>query len=320
VGAAAALLIGLALTVGVVLYVGAGGLLKAVETIGWAGFAAYAGYNALVFIPLGLAWWATAPDVAFKRAMIFPWGRLLREAASDVLPFSQLGGLFVGVRAVEQLGVCEAVAVGSLIVDLTTEMAAQLFYTIFGVAMLAALLSHATGAANLLWTASIAFVFGTAILMLFVVLQSRGVDLLGALVGRWLKDTRARADAVNAVLKRVYAAPERLAGGFLLHAAAWVLSGIGSWLALRFMGAELPVWKVLTLESLIAAVRSVAFVTPGALGFQESAYVFVAPLFGLSPGEALALSLIKRAKDILIGAPALLIWQAGEGRRLALRS
>jgi putative membrane protein len=320
VGAAAAVLIGLALTVGVVFYVGAGGLLKAVEAVGWAGFLVYAGYNFLVFLPLGLAWWSTAPGIEFRRAMIFPWGRLLREAASDVLPFSQLGGLFVGVQAVRRLGVGEAVAVGSLIVDLTTEMAAQLFYTIFGVAMLAAMLSHRTGASNLLWTGSLAFVVGTVILGLFVVLQRRGVDLLGALVGRWLKDTRARADAVNAVLKSVYAAPARLAAGFALHAAAWVLSGIGSWLALRFMGADLPVWTVLTLESLMAAVRSVAFVTPGALGFQESAYVFVAPLFGLSADDALALSLIKRAKDILIGAPALLIWQAGEGRRLALRS
>jgi uncharacterized membrane protein YbhN (UPF0104 family) len=60
--------------------------------------------------------------------------------------------------------------------------------------------------------------------------------------------------------------------------------------------------------------------TPGALGFQEGAYVLVGPLFGLGPESALALSLIKRAKDLAIGAPALLIWQVGEGRRLLLKS
>ena len=83
-------------------------------------------------------------------------------------------------------------------------------------------------------------------------------------------------------------------------------------------GAHLPLWEVLTLESLISAVKSVAFVTPGALGFQEGAYVLVAPIFGLGPEVGLALSLLKRAKDIAIGVPALLLWQASEGRKLAL--
>jgi hypothetical protein len=42
----------------------------------------------------------------------------------------------------------------------------------------------------------------------------------------------------------------------------------------------------------------------------------VGALFGLSPEFALALSLIKRVRDIVIGVPALALWQAMEGRRL----
>jgi hypothetical protein len=86
------------------------------------------------------------------------------------------------------------------------------------------------------------------------------------------------------------------------------------------MGAHRPLWQVLTLESLMSAVRSVVFMTPGALGFQEGAHVLVAPLFGLGAGSGLALSLLKRAKDIAIGVPALLAWQAAEGRRLVLKT
>jgi hypothetical protein len=66
----------------------------------------------------------------------------------------------------------------------------------------------------------------------------------------------------------------------------------------------------------MAAVRAVAFVSPGALGVQEGAYVLAAPLLGIAPSPALLLSLLKRGKDIAIGVPALLIWQAGEGRAL----
>ena len=320
IGASVALLIGLALTVGVVLYVGAGGLARAVAAIGWNGFAAYTAYNLLVFIPLGLAWWAVAPGVPWRQAAIFTWGRLLREAAADILPFSQVGGLVVGVRAVEQRGVGEALVVGSLIADLTTEMAAQLFYTLFGAAMLAALLSHATGAGELLAITGLALALGAALLGAFVALQGRSIDLVGALAGRWLKDTKTRAEAVHTELAEIYAQQGRLVSGFLLHGAGWVLSGVGSWMALLLMGAHIQLWEVLTLESLVAAVKSVGFMTPGALGFQESAYVLIGPLFGLGGESALALSFIKRAKDMVIGAPALLFWQMGESKRLVLKS
>jgi hypothetical protein len=63
------------------------------------------------------------------------------------------------------------------------------------------------------------------------------------------------------------------------------------------------------MESLLFASRSLAFFAPNALGVQEGAYALLAPLVGLAPADALALSLIKRARDLVIGAPALLVWQ-----------
>ena len=73
---------------------------------------------------------------------------------------------------------------------------------------------------------------------------------------------------------------------------------------------------MLAIEALVFAVRSIAFVVPGALGVQEGAYLLIAPLFGLDPQAAIALSLLKRARDVTIGLPALVAWQAGEGRKL----
>jgi putative membrane protein len=195
-------------------------------------------------------------------------------------------------------------------------MAAQLLYTLFGVAMLAAALSHLSGAKSVFLTTGVSVLAGGAVLTGFVLLQSKSVDFLGMMAARWIKDTRTRTDAIRGVLADVYARPERLLAGFALHAFSWVASGVGSWIALNLLGAHMPLWQVLTLESLMSAVKSVAFMTPGGLGFQEGAYVLVAPLFGLSAETALALSLLKRAKDIAIGAPALLLWQAIEGRKL----
>ena len=39
------------------------------------------------------------------------------------------------------------------------------------------------------------------------------------------------------------------------------------------------------------------------------------PLFGLPVEAALALSLLKRARDIAVGVPMLLSWQLAESRR-----
>lgn len=315
-GVGAAFLFGAALTAGLVLYVGFPALAAAAAAIGPGGFAVYVAYNTLVFVILGLAWWSVAPGVVFRGSSTFIWARLVREAASDVLPLAQVTGLVVGLRAVSRSAVGEAVAVASLVADLTTEMAAQVLYTLFGVAMLTAALAHVTAARSLALAAGGALALGCVALIAFVSLQGRSIDLVGRLAGRWLKDTEARADAVRRSLAEVYREPVRIIAGFSLHACAWVASGLGSYLALRFMGDDVAVWRVLTLESLMAAVRGVAFMSPGALGVQEGAYVLAAPLLGLNPGHALALSLLKRAKDVAVGVPALLLWQADEGRAL----
>jgi hypothetical protein len=51
---------------------------------------------------------------------------------------------------------------------------------------------------------------------------------------------------------------------------------------------------------------------------QEGGYVLICSLFGVAPAEALALSLIRRVREIALGAPGLVLWQWAELRRVAL--
>jgi hypothetical protein len=85
---------------------------------------------------------------------------------------------------------------------------------------------------------------------------------------------------------------------------------------LRFAGASLGFATVLVIESLLYAARSVAFAVPNAVGVQEGAYILLGASFGLTPETALALSLLKRARDLTIGLPALAVWQFLESGRL----
>jgi hypothetical protein len=96
----------------------------------------------------------------------------------------------------------------------------------------------------------------------------------------------------------------------------WIL-GIGElWLAIHFMGHEVTLVAATIIESLSQAVRSAGFFIPASLGVQEGGYLLFGTMMGLSPEVALALSLIRRVRQLLVGVPGLLVWQVYEGRRL----
>jgi len=70
------------------------------------------------------------------------------------------------------------------------------------------------------------------------------------------------------------------------------------------------------LESAALAIRGAAFLVPGAVGVQEGGYILLGNLLGI-PGEmALALSLVRRVRELALGIPGLAAWQLLEARHL----
>jgi putative membrane protein len=312
-----ALAIGIGLVTVLVGLVGAHEVVRAAEAVGWRGFAIFVVYWLGVLAVAGLAWAVVAHRLR-RRAGLFVWARLLREAAAEVLPFSQLGGLVVGTRAVIAAGVGESAALASTIVDVTTEMAAQIFYTLLGLGLVAVRLG-AGEAGPLMWPALGGLALLFAGLAGCVLGQRRVVGAIGRAARRWLPDSIARADAVSRGVEEIFDRHGRIGVAVALHLVGWIGGAGASWIALRFMGADTPLWAVLTVESLMYALRNLGFALPGGLGVQEASYVLLGPLFGVHASDALALSLLRRARDLVIGVPVLLIWQAREGRSLLLR-
>jgi hypothetical protein len=72
--------------------------------------------------------------------------------------------------------------------------------------------------------------------------------------------------------------------------------------------------EALILESLGQAIRAAAFAIPGALGVQESGFIVLGGVLGVPPAPSLALSLVKRARELALGLPGLIAWQITEGR------
>ena len=47
--------------------------------------------------------------------------------------------------------------------------------------------------------------------------------------------------------------------------------------------------------------------------------ILVGGLFGIPPDATIALSMVKRARELLVGASGIIAWQLSEGKRLLRR-
>jgi uncharacterized membrane protein YbhN (UPF0104 family) len=97
----------------------------------------------------------------------------------------------------------------------------------------------------------------------------------------------------------------------------WLWGSAEIWLAFWLLGHPIGVAEAVVLESLGQAVRSVGFLLPGGLGAQESGIVAAGIMLGIDPDLALAVALIKRARELAYGVPGLIAWSVVDlaGRR-----
>lgn len=294
------------------------GVIKALARIGPAGFLLFCLWFLGVFVLLGAAWLWAAPGEPIGRIWLFAWARMVREAVSDLLPLSQLGGVVLGARTLSSHGIASSRANSALLVDMTTEMAAQLVFTVTGIALfLTTVNGSQTGALRpLIFSGTAAM---AALMAAFFVAHRFGLGRAGRLAARLLPGADSAADGILDELRATYSNFRAVALSFLFNLLAWLASATGAWIALRLMGEAVSLPAIVMVESLIFTLRSVAFAVPGALGVQEVGYLALAPIAGIAPETILALSLAKRARDLVIGLPTLICWQLIEARAIVAK-
>jgi len=307
--------LGLALGLYLLMYVGLGAVFSAAVAVGWSGFAILCLYALGLFVVLGAAWHVLLPDSSRAGLRVFVRARMVRDSAAEVLPFSQLGGLVLGARAAILQGVSSSLALASTIVDVTTEMLAQIAYIALGVLIFSARAPRTSFELSLMTVFVIGLVLAAVAGGLFLALQRYGQWVTRRLAARLFAGAAAATATVAAGLDAIYRSRVRVGLSLAIHLGGWITSAIGTWIAFRLIGARADLAAVMAIESLVCATRSAGFLIPNALGVQEAAYAVLAPLFGVGAEFGLAVSLLKRARDIAVGVPILLIWQAMEGQR-----
>ena len=276
--------------------------------VGWLGFAAVvaAGLALTACLATGLY-----PLLGEKASVILVLAvRQLRDSAGDILPFTQIGGIALGMRVMTLGGVAAPRAVAAGVVDVTTELMAQSFFILAGIGLAApALQADPHLGPYFGWLAAGALLFAAGIVV-FAFLQLAGSHFAQALLG-----TASTTDFREAI-HGLYRQRSRVVLSVGLHIFGWCASGVWLWLLFWVLGSPLSLSSALAVQSLLEALRSATVFVPAALGVQEAGYAALMPLFGLSPEIGLAASMLRRARDIAVGVPVLLGWQIAEGRRL----
>jgi len=310
-------LVGLAVGTALVGSFGFRDVAQAVASAGWRGLAAVCVWQLVIFVPLGLAWDQLARIRGTARPLVFLWARMVRDTATNILPFSTIGGFVFGARALTVHGIGWPVATATTVVDITAEFLAEVGFVALGVIILLAHVPHAHAV-----SASVEIGLGFAILgiVLFVWAQRGAAPaferIAARIAARRLGGARRGMAALNEELAELYRRPGRLLVCFLLHFVGWILSGMGDWVAYHAIGLPIDVDNAIAIEALLSGVSAAAFLVPVNAGVQEAGYAGFGALFGIPADLSLAVSLLRRARDITIGVPVLLLWQLFEARRL----
>lgn len=316
VGTALAALAGLTGLVLLIAYHNLTELGELLATAGWGiAIVILAHIPQLIFC--AFAWRAAASALWPKDWRRFFVARLVRESVSGILPVTLVGGDFIGARILTFYGARPVIAGGSVLVDLTFEFITQIMFTAIG---LLALLIVDSGSAVTRW-ALLGLALAIPAAAGAVLVQKWGIFRL---VERLLEKLAIKlgwpALLSLADLHETVASLYRNRRGVLVgtanHLGSWLFGAVEVWLILFFLGQKVSLVDALIIESLGQAIRSAAFLIPGALGVQEGGYLLLGTLFGLTPEVGLSISLIKRIREIVLGVPALLLWQAIEARRI----
>jgi putative membrane protein len=309
----------IALLLGVMLWQGFS-LADARQGFAAAGVAGVVAITAFHFVPLALdavAWLLLLPQGSTLTLAQASFARWVGEAVSALVPASTVGGELARVRVATVIGLPAPVAGASVLVDLTLATITQIVFSIAGVAALFHLSADGGG---LVAQAAIGVTLFAVLIAGFLAIQLGGplrrlASLLGPMVGERARDRMLHnARLADGVLTAIYGRHHSLIASALWRLAGWVAGAGEFWLGLQLLGHPIGIVEAVMLESLVQAARSAAFLVPAGLGVQEATLVGLGATIGVPAEAALALSLLKRARELLLGVPGLVAWSLLERR------
>jgi uncharacterized membrane protein YbhN (UPF0104 family) len=251
----------------------------------------------------GLAW--RCQIVAPVAAWIVIRARWVREALNTAIPLGGLGGAVGSARLLARdAHLSTAAATAALTADITVETLAQAPYLAAALATVAVLApGHFSLARAALAILPVAL--GT---IAFVIAQRAGLMRLVERAARRLGFGEAMA-GLHDSLMALHHRPAAVLRALALHGLSWSLGGAEVWVILHAIAVPVSPGAAFAIEGLGMAARSLGFALPAGLAAQEAGFVLACAVFGISAQEGLALSMVKRVREVLVAAFGILVWR-----------
>jgi putative membrane protein len=312
--------LGLLLAIAIIAYEGIGDVAQAFAAVGY-GLIVTTVLRAVELAGAGTAWWIVFPPKVKASLRSCVWVRFIREAINVLLPVAQVGGEIVGARIMTFFKIPAGLAGASVLVDMLMQVVSLFVFVIVGVGILATYGANDALVGSMMTGISL---MGVALAGFFMAQRFGGAKLVdrALMVAARKFDWSSLANLANLHdnLVRIYGDVPRFVTALLVHLAFWFVGALEVFVALDLMGYPVSYLDAVVIESLGQAVRAAGFLIPGALGVQEAGFIAVCAVFGIPAPAALALSLVKRVPEFVLGPPFLLAWHAHEAKAVTRAS
>ena len=296
---------------------GAGQVGAAIARAGW-GLLAIMFYHLLQTLSDAAGWLVLIPKehkIPLVKGFFLHW---MGESINNLLPTGRVGGDIVMTRIAALWGIPLRTSTAAMIVDITIGIVTKVLYIVAACILLIAV----TGRTDLARPAVVAVITGTLAAAGFYSVQRLGMFRWSAILTSRLARSSGwdsldqGGEALDQAIGNVYAHRGGVAGCTFFWILSWLIASGEIWFTLWALGSPSSLVTAVILESAALAIRGAAFLVPAAVGVQEGGLMLLGNLLGI-PGEiALALSLIRRIRELALGIPGLIAWQVIEANRL----
>jgi putative membrane protein len=310
-------LAGVALFIVLLLREGAGQVGSAIAHTGW-GLLALTLYHLVQTVSDSTGWLVLIPKenrVRLSRSFFLHW---MGESINNLLPTARVGGDIVVARVAAMWGMPFKTAIAAIIVDVTIGIVAKVLCLVTAGILLIA----ATGRTDLARPVVVAVVTSALVVTGFYAAQRAGIFRWSAMLASRLARSPQWAslvqggEALDQTIRGLYARRSGILACCFFWILSWIIAAGEVWIALRALGLQASFTTAIILESTSLFIRSAAFLVPGAVGVQEGGYILLGNLLGIPGDMALALSLLRRVRELALGIPGVIAWQVIEARHL----
>ncbi|WP_454716852.1 flippase-like domain-containing protein [Caulobacter segnis] len=283
---------------------GAGAVRELVAQVGWQVVIVILAHLPVTFLAT-ISWEVLLPPDRRPPLSFLFRVRFIKEAVNALLPVAQVGGDVVRAKLSARNGLTLAEATASCIVDVLAGTVGLVMFVLTSL-IVAMVTLHDPRLAQ----AGLALVgIIVAIVAAAYVAHRAGVGRrLGQFSQRWTA-LAGRVGELGEAFRVIGRQRNNLFASWAWHLAAWIAGAFETYVSMWALGLNPTLLQALIVEGLAQTAKVVGFAIPGALGVQEGGYLLLGGALGLTPDQALALSLLRRLRELVLGGIGLVVWR-----------